>query len=149
MLPRNCCHRAALNVARSCCHRAVLNVVAIVAPNCCQHQMLPPMLPAKCCQPNVASHDATTTTRPRRDDAEEASRCSPQVPSQPWQVPGALTVAAAPQAALLSAQVVGRALRGAAAPQIPLQRPSQSLQPSRCPSQLLQPRRRPAAQQSL
>ena len=85
MLPRSCCHRAALNVATQ-----------LLPPNCCHpivatepHQMLPP----KCCQPNVASHDATTTTRRRRrrrDDAEaataRASRCSPQVPAQSLQV---------------------------------------------------------------
>ena len=81
MLPRNCCHRAALNVAS---------------------QLLPP----NCCQPNVASHDATTTRRRRRDDDDDATtrkrrrrrrvaaaprcphrRCRSQVPSQSLQPP--------------------------------------------------------------
>ena len=96
MLPPNCCHPAALNVATQllppsrakCC-------LATVAT-----QLLPPSR-TKCCQPNVASHDATTTRRRRRDDAEAAtawaSRCTPQVPSPSLQVPSALTVAAAPK----------------------------------------------------
>ena len=102
MLPPNCCHPAALNVATQllppsrakCC-------LAIVAT-----QLLPPSR-TKCCQPNVASHDATTTRRRRRrDDDDDATtrkrrrrrrvaaaprcphrRCRSQVPSQSLQPP--------------------------------------------------------------
>ena len=66
MLPPNCCHPAALNVATQllppsrakCC-------LAIVAT-----QLLPPSR-TKCCQPNVASHETTTTRRRRRDDDDD------------------------------------------------------------------------------
>ena len=102
MLPPNCCHPAALNVATQllppsrakCC-------LAIVAT-----QLLPPSR-TKCCQPNVASHDATTTRRRRRDDDDDDAttrkrrrrgrvaapprcphrRCRSQVPSQSLQPP--------------------------------------------------------------
>ena len=104
MLPPNCCHPAALNVATQllppsrakCC-------LAIVAT-----QLLPPSR-TKCCQPHVASHDATTTRRRRRrddDDDDDATtrkrrrrrrvaaaprcphrRCRSQVPSQSLQPP--------------------------------------------------------------
>ena len=102
MLPPNCCHPAALNVATQllppsrakCC-------LAIVAA-----QLLPPSR-TKCCQPNVASHDATTTRRRRRDDDDDDAttrkrrrrrrvaaaprcphrRCRSQVPSQSLQPP--------------------------------------------------------------
>ena len=102
MLPPNCCHPAALNVATQllppsrakCC-------LAIVAT-----QLLPPSR-TKCCQPNVASHETTTTRRRRRrDDDDDATtrkrrrrrrvaaaprcphrRCRSQVPSQSLQPP--------------------------------------------------------------
>ena len=102
MLPPNCCHPAALNVATQllppsrakCC-------LAIVAT-----QLLPPSR-TKCCQPNVASHETTTTRRRRRDDDDDDAttrkrrrrrrvaaaprcphrRCRSQVPSQSLQPP--------------------------------------------------------------
>ena len=103
MLPPNCCHPAALNVATQllppsrakCC-------LAIVAT-----QLLPPSR-TKCCQPNVASHE-TPTTRRRDDDGDDDDdattrkrrrrrrvaaaprcphrRCRSQVPSQSLQPP--------------------------------------------------------------
>ena len=94
MLPPNCCHPAALNVATQllppsrakCC-------LAIVATQ--PHQMLP----AKCCQPrrdddddDDDDDDATTRKRRRRRRVAAAPRCPhrrcrSQVPSQSLQPP--------------------------------------------------------------
>ena len=137
MLPRNCCHRAALNVAS---------------------QLLPPSR-TKCCQPNVASHETTTTRRRRRDDDDDATtrkrrrrrrvaaaprcphrRCRSQVPSQSLQPPsGRCSLCGhSPQALPVSWAPCNPSSR--CSPLTP-----QSLHPSG-PSQSLQPRGHPAAQ---
>ena len=95
MLPPNCCHPAALNVATQ--------LLPPSRAKCC----LAIVSRTKCCQPNVASHETTTTRRRRRDDDDDDAttrkrrrrrrvaaaprcphrRCRSQVPSQSLQPP--------------------------------------------------------------
>ena len=86
MLPRNCCHRAALNVASqllppNCCHPAAPNVAS---------QMLPATTRRR--RRDDDDDDATTRKRRRRRRVAAAPRCPhrrcrSQVPSQSLQPP--------------------------------------------------------------